>query len=159
MVSFTTLLSYGSYLVIILLLLDKFFNGAGKIRKEVIETYKERNKQLEETNKSFQDQINQNGRDIARLSAIVEEKDKLILSLNQTILNRNPLLEKTLEENVKINKEIKEILLELKNQGVILAKKTDEQTVMIKSQVERDNSIDTSTDAEKGNVLRKEANN
>lgn len=133
MISFTTLLSYGSYLVVILLLIDKYFNGAGKIKNQVIETYKERNTQLEASLKNLQDQINQQGKDIAKLTGILEEKDKIILSLNQTIQNRNPALEETLAA-------IKNFLETIYKQGTVLALKTEEQTVMIKAQGQRDNS-------------------
>jgi hypothetical protein len=155
MISFQTVLSYGSYLVIILLLVDKFWNGAGKIRQEVIDTYKERNKQLEDILIDHQKQINVQGQDIARLSGIVGEKDKMIKTLNDTILNRNPALEKTLRDNVETNKAIRQLLEDLKGQSTILARKTDEQTVMIKSQVKHEDRIDEDTELERGNVLRK----
>lgn len=127
MIEWHTVLNIGSYIVAFLLLVDKFFNGAGKIRKEVIETYKERNEQLEGQLKGLQEQITQHSKEIAKLSGILEEKDKVILSLNQTIQNRNPELEKTLRS-------INDFLERIYKQGAILDHKTDEQTEMLKAQ-------------------------
>jgi hypothetical protein len=119
-----------------------------KLQEENISYHKERNNILETSLKEQQVQINQNAIDIATLRAESQEKDKIIKSLNETVLNRNPGLEKTL---YSINK----FLEEIHRQGVVQAGRTEEQTTMIKAQVKREDHIDKSTDSETGNIMRR----
>lgn len=177
MISIDEIIKYGGYLigaiVAMIFIVRQYKSGDSKmkldsdrIRQEIIDNLKERNQQLideakqlkeshERDRKDLQGQIIELGRKVGELSGSAQEKDKIIEAQNKTIENRNPRLEEVLNENVKTNKAIKELLEEILKQGVVMEKKTDEQTVMIKSQVKREDHIDQSTDAGTGNVMRK----
>lgn len=165
-----TLLKYGGYfvatIILIVSLVRQYRSGnfalkkeSDNIRQQIIDNLEKRNIQLVQENKEskelherdrkdLQSQVSELGNRLSKLTGIVEEKDKLIKSLNETILNRNPALEETLTA-------IKNFLELIYKQGVAQNIKTEEQTVMIKSQVKREDGIDKSTDQKVGNIMRK----
>lgn len=79
-------------------------SGGAEITKVTMTAYKERNKQLDDDIKDLKDKYIVQGKEIAHLMGVLQEKDKTIIDLKQTIENRNPDLEKLLAA-IKVGQE------------------------------------------------------
>ncbi len=127
--------------IIVILALERLFNGSFKVSKEIGAAYKERADQLQESFKELNEKFIVQGKEISALQATVKSKDEHIDALNQTILNRNPELEKILNQ----------ISLFLGK----LSEETKYQTVILEKGQERNKKIDEATIQEEGHILRK----
>jgi len=78
---------------------------------------------------------------LGKLEGQLQEKDKQLQTLSEILANRNPELEKVLAE-------IRDFMKELNDTNM-------HQTKILEASQKRDKGIDDSTDAQTGNILRK----
>lgn len=78
---------------------------AVKNANDVITTYKSRIEQLESDNKRYSENQHKNTQEIGRLQGIVEGKDKDIARMNAILENRNPELTTFMATMIKANEE------------------------------------------------------
>ncbi len=128
------------------------FSNRNNISNTVIDNYKtlddQKTRQIEDLKKAVEEikatmrAIEKNFIErIAKLEGQLKEKDRQIRDLNEILSNRNPKLEKILEEIHKFMKELRD--------------SNSHQTNMIENSQNRNDRIDNATDNETGNVLRK----
>lgn len=123
--------SIGIFLGALYVIVKEVRSGSSAIEKKTIEGYKERNNQLEgpdgilprleqqikditkdfdekfaKQKEYFQEKMSKQGEEIARLTGIVEEKDKHIKSLTEILQGKNPDMVNVLNEIKELNKKI-----------------------------------------------------
>ncbi len=129
------------------------FSNRNNVSKTVIDNYKtlddQKTRQIEDLKKDVQEikatmRVIEKGfiERISKLEGQLKEKDNQIRTLNEILSNRNPELEKILGEIHEFMKQ--------------LVKSNSHQTEMMESSQNRNDRIDSATDNETGNVLRKE---
>lgn len=164
--------SIGIFLGVIYVIVKEWRSGSSAIEKKTIEGYKERNNQLEgpggilprlqeeikeitekfdkkftEQKEYFQGQIIEQGKEIAKLIGIVEEKDKHIKSLTEILQGKNP-------DMVNVLNEIKELNKKIINHLEVSYKETKEeltyQTDLLEKGKDRNEKIDEASKSHKG---------
>ena len=138
-------------IVAVILGYDRFRSGSSSLRKEISADYKERNEQLEAKIRSFGDELNKTNIEVARLTGIIQEKDKHIESLTKILQGRNPEMLELLKEISLSNIEIKRFMETMHR---VLNQELTNQTKMMIEDQERAKRIDLATEQHKGNPIR-----
>lgn len=140
--------------VAILLAWDRWRSGSGNLRKEIAADYKERNAQLEAKLKENADAITATNLEVAKLTGIIQEKDKHIDSLTKILQGRNPelleLLKEIKEGNNSVHKFMEEVYDFMKKSNEELGYQTE---ILEKSQ-QREKKIDRASKKHTGVPLR-----
>ena len=134
--------SIGSVCAIAYLIYREYKSGSRNLTKEISDGYKERNGQLEATLTSLQDQITTQGKEIARLSGVIQEKDKHIESLTRLIENRNPELLELLSQIKTSNTEVTTFMKLAIENFQLVRNELAEQTKMLEETKDRNEQID-----------------
>lgn len=133
---------------------DKYISGSSNLRKEIAADYKERNAQLEARLKENHDAITATNLEVARLSGVIQEKDKHIESLTKILQGRNPELLELLKEIKEGNNVVHKFLEEVYE----FMKKSNEelgyQTELLESSKKRNQKIDKASKEHKGVPVR-----
>ena len=133
---------------------DRWRSGSGNLRKEIAADYKERNAQLEEKIQSNQEEIQKTNLEVARLSGVIQEKDKHIESLTKILQGRNPEMIEVLREIKEGNKTIQDFI---KTTYELLKKSSEElgyQTELLEQGKERNQAIDKASTTHVGAPVR-----
>ena len=133
------------------LVYEKFKNGSYNLRKEIVEDYKERNRQLEEQITDLKNQIHTISLQVAEFKGLLTGKEKQIESLTAILQGRNPEITQLLIEIRGLNKQLIEFLTtsNKKTSDVL-----DYQTEMLERGQNRDDSIDKSSKEHTGDPVR-----
>jgi hypothetical protein len=91
---FTAISSFGTVALIIFVLVKEYRSNASSIEQKVSDGYKQRTEQLEQEvvrmRADFNAKFTEQTREIAKLSGVLEEKEKHINTLTKLIQGRNP---------------------------------------------------------------------
>jgi len=163
---FSSIMRHGDTIIVaivaIILGWDRVRSGSGILQKQILDTYKERNQQLEdklktkeqefaETIKELREAHNQTNIEFASLKATIIEKDKRIAELRDDLLGRNPEMVALLKEISASNGEIKKFMEMMHDDSKIERK---HQTDLLEGQVRRGKNIDESSASGNGNPMR-----
>lgn len=121
---------------------ERYRNGTNTLSKEIREDYKERNDQLSKRIDEYKAEQTAQGKEIAKLSGIIEEKDKYIESLTKIIQGRNPEIVDLLKTIKDLNEQVKDFM----QQNLVALKgisdELDYQTDILDKTDERNKKVD-----------------
>lgn len=153
-----TIVGHGDTILVALIAVvlgwDRFRSGTSNLRKEIAEDYKERNSQLEEKIQANMDEIQKTNIEVARLTGIIQEKDKHIESLTKILQGRNPEMMDILKELKDGNFEIQKFIMTSYD---LLKKSSEElgyQTEILENSKLRDEKIDKASSKHVGDPIR-----
>lgn len=110
--STNTLLGLGAIILSLSYLWSVWKDGAGKASKELLETLKAQYETQRKINEDLQKQMNAMRQELGRLQGVNEQNEKKIKEYMDIIANRSPLLEKSIEELLKVGKETRQYMIE-----------------------------------------------
>jgi chromosome segregation ATPase len=151
---FSHLDTIGIIVVGSVLIFQRYSSGSSALRKEINDEYKERNAQLEARIQANLDEIQKTNIEVAKLTGIIQEKDKHIESLTKILQGRNPEMIELLKEIKEGNNTVQEFM---KTMYTLIDRSNQElgyQTEILEKSQERNKRIDVASSAHKGNVLR-----
>lgn len=154
----TTIVNHGDTIIVaivaIVLGVKQLNSGDSALRKRIADEYKERNTQLEDKIKAVQTDIQKTNLEVAKLTGIIQEKDKHIESLTKILQGRNPEMVDLLNEIKNGNENIKDFM---KSTYTLIEKVNSDmryQTQILENSQEREKKIDTASKQHVGAILR-----
>lgn len=126
-------------LILIFLAWKEFRSGSSKLSDKIKSDYKERNDQLEKTNKELEAERTERKIYITKLETTIAEKDKQLDRYEKIFANRNPDLTEVLEK-------ISRFMAAIHNQN-------KHQTTILEKRQKRDKLIDEASLNHKGSPM------
>ena len=113
------------------IIIKEFRSGSSELEKKTFASYKERNDQLEEIIPRLEAEVKRNAEQLAKLTGIVEEKDRHIKSLTEILQGRNPEVVDLLKEIKNLNTRIIDFMHQVNESTVQVL---NYQTTMLEQQ-------------------------